>query len=457
MQMPNRSGTSPAGEDEFGKTAEAPEPAAAPPNLRQTVRKVMAELRLKEELGPGARRVQQHLERLLRMCRTKEEQQWVRRCLQPVEVGGVSWIVPRRAVALEVRQLLTLLQRGLRFGKVDPHFEIRVVQQERVPYWEGEPLPEHRWGERFACVLKHEGLVREYRVARQAIAQADQAQASPTSTRSKQLREALEQEMFAFRVPTRFDLEAPPDLDLEESLFLTEEGTTPESQFPERTRRVLERQQARECPSLLNQASWSTLRKARPAVVVLLDISSSTFERDLFKMANLACAALLKLLKARIPKIALRVIPYSDSALPSFDRFDGFVPPGGTTAYEAAFAAAQAYLEKWDGVRTLVHLTDGLPNSLDLARDAAARFPEANIAYGQLIFGHTKRVSDLADYLQRPPGSEPGRYERYVDCFTSVAQACEGAQTVLWVMNRMPEAVLSMTDLVLGTHWDPAP
>ncbi len=454
--MPNRSGVSEDGRTEFEMTPDPPEAPMLPPDLRQTVARVVAEQRLKQELGPGSRRVQQHLNRMLRACRSKEEQQWVRRCLQQVEVGGVPWWVPRRAVALEVRQLLTLMQRGLRFGKVDPHFEIRVVQAERVPYCEGAPLPEPRWGERFACVLKHDGLIREYRLARQAVAEADRAEASPRSVRSKLLREALEADMFAFRVPTRFDLDAPPELKLEASVLVTEEGATLENQFPERTRRTLERQQARLCPSLLHQESWPVLRKARPAVVILLDISSSTFERDLFKMANLACAALLKHLKACIPKIALRVIPYSDSALPSFERFDGFVPPGGTTAYEAAFAAAQGYLEKWEGTRTLVHLTDGLPNSLDLARAAAERFPEAHIEYGQLIFGHTKRVSDLADYLQRPHNSEPGRYEKYVDCFTSVAQACSGAQTVLWVMNRMPEAVLSMTDLVLGTHFEPA-
>jgi len=425
-------------------------------DLRQIVLQTVAEQRKQQELAPILKRSQKHLESMFRSCRGKAERMVLRRCLQPIEVGGVSMVVPRRAVDLNAEEVLMLMERGFRLGKVDPHFEVRVIQQQRVPYWKGEPLPHSRWKDRFACLLKHEGctgLVRAYRAAQQAVEEANTAGASPTSARSKLLREALEEEMFRFRVPTRFDLESPPKLMLERSVLLEEQGQTLESQLPERARQTLKLQQQQHIPSLLRPGNLRPLRRANPSVIILLDISSSTFERDLFKMANLACASLMETLRALVPKISLRVIPYSDSALKSFEKFDGFVPPGGTTAYEAAFAAALGFLEKWSGDRTVIHLTDGLPNSLELARESAGRLQESGVEYGQVIFGHTKRVGDLADYLQRDTRSEPGRYERYLECFTSVAEACGGSQVVLWVMERLPEVVLSLTDLVLWCHF----
>ena len=435
-----------------------------PVDLKRTARQRTGESLRHNVLAGNLSAMESQLQHLMALCQDKQggDRKVLMKCLQHAELLGFPVVVPRRRCVLTIREMLRMLELGFRLGKVDERFEIKLIGGRRLPYYKGREIPESKWGSPRMCVLKHNACTALLQTFREAQLHAHdalrptQANRRVNAKRSRQIKEELEELMFDFKVPTRFDLASPPLLKPDTSSLVSQERKTQHSALPAAAKHALALQQEGKLPSLLNPETQQALRSVKHTVVILLDVSASTFEREIFKMANLGCAALLNTLKQLLPNVSVSVIPYSDSAQHSQQEIDSFLSPGGTTAYDAAFEATQGLLAKAKGLRSVIHLTDGLPNSLDDAQAAAQRFQALHIQYGQLIFGHTKRVGDLADYLQVEavaiPGAErkPTRYERYIRCFTSVAEACSGVQTVLWMMCELPDSLFSLMDLVLG-------
>ena len=435
-----------------------------PVDLKRTVRQRTGESLRHNVLAGNLSAMESQLQHLMALCQDKQggDRKVLMKCLQRTELLGFPVVVPRRRCVLTIREMLRMLELGFRLGKVDERFEIKLIGGRRLPYYRGIEIPEAKWGSPRMCVLKHDACTALLQTFREAQLHAHdalrptQANRRVNAKRSRQIKEELEELMFDFKVPTRFDLVSPPLLKPDASSLVSQERKTQHSALPASAKHALALQQEGKLPSLLNPETQEALGSVKHTVVILLDVSASTFEREIFKMANLGCAALLNTLKQLLPKVSVSVIPYSDSAQHSQQEIDSFLSPGGTTAYDAAFETTQGLLEKSKGLRSVIHLTDGLPNSLDDAQAAAQRFQTLHIQYGQLIFGHTKRVGDLADYLQVETVAIPGvereatRYERYIRCFTSVAEACSGVQTVLWVMRELPDSLFSLMDLVLG-------
>lgn len=420
----------------------------------------------KTELAPTLRRNQQLQKSLLTEYagNSPKDQALLRKCLQDVDLLGMRFIIPRRKVMLSVHEVMRLLELGFRFGKVDPKFEIRSQGEKRKPYYHGEPIPAQDWERKFACVLKHKlclELLKEYRNALEVVehhVHVAMSNKSHNSSLNNMLRQQTEEMMFQFRVPTKFDLQDPPLIPAEESLF-TKNRQVMECMLTEAAREALEKQKQEQLPSLFNKETLPAVQAVPHHVLILLDISASTFEKEIFKVANLACAALLRTLHHYLPEATISVLPYSDSALGPLTEIQSFIAPGGTTAYDEVFVAAQKLLGPADGHRAVIHISDGLPNSIEDAQEQALQFPALNIRYGQIIFGHTKRVSDLVDYIfvdeATPLGQsrEETRYEKYVAHFTSVAHASDGEQIILWVMQHLDEAMMAMMDLFIGQYF----
>ena len=57
-----------------------------------------------------------------------------------------------------------------------------------------------------------------------------------------------------------------------------------------------------------------------------------------------------------------------------------------------SFHFSQQLLGKTEGHRVVIHLSDGLPNSLERRLPTGETVPTLNIHYGQIIFGHTKEL-----------------------------------------------------------------
>ncbi|MEC7540496.1 MAG: hypothetical protein VX759_05915, partial [SAR324 cluster bacterium] len=53
--------------------------------------------------------------------------------------------------------------------------------------------------------------------------------------------------------------------------------------------------------------------------------------------------------------------------------------------------------------------------------------------------------------LPKPMNSS--RFEKYISYFTQVAEACQGNQMVIWMVDLLPQALLALTDLSLATQW----
>ena len=62
--------------------------------------------------------------------------------------------------------------------------------------------------------------------------------------------------------------------------------------------------------------------------MILLDMSASTFEKEIFKLSNLVCAELLRTLPAYLPDSTLSILPYSDGAQGVMNNFQNFIAPG---------------------------------------------------------------------------------------------------------------------------------
>lgn len=435
-------------------------------DLRAQTRQIAGNYLRNEELSPTIQRNQQLQRTLLKDYAgdSPENLALLQKCLQEVEILGICFVIPKRRVMLSVHEMLRLIELGFRLGKLDPDFEVRVHQGHRTPYLRGEALAKTEWDQKFACVLKHQiclELLKEYRNAVEAVQQHSQRALQNKSTNSalnKALRQQTEEAMFQFKVPTKFDLQDPPLVPMEESV-LGRDQEVMEATLTATAKDVLEQQQKGELPSLFNKDSLEQIRQVPHHILILLDMSASTFEKEIFKVANLACAELLRTLPMHLPNATLAVLPYSDSAQGVVTELQNFIAPGGTTAYDAVFLAAQKILGSAEGNRIVLHVSDGLPNSLEDARQQASQFPEMDIRYGQIIFGHTKRIGDLVDYLFVDEANVTGqqreatRFEKYVAHFTEVALASSGEQVILWVMQHLDEVMVSMLDLFVGQYF----
>jgi len=435
-------------------------------DLCQTTLDLTRDALKRNELAEPLHGMEDHVRKLLTLCQDSEgrDRNIVMKCMQKTEMMGFPMILPKRSVKLSIHEIIRLLTLGFGMGKIDEKFEIKVISEKRIPYYDGEEVPVNLWGKQYACVLKHEdytGLLKSYRevvkTARSALTQTKLNRKAYVK-RNGAIREELEKMMFSFRVPTRFDMNEPPLVENESSCLSEEEGKTMQSLLSDVSAQAQERQKNEEIPSLFNKNSLKEIRSNKQNILILLDISASTFEKEIFKVANFACASILKTMRHHFPKISISVIPYSDTANASLKNIEEFIAPGGTTAYDEVFQEAQAQLKTTKGFKSVLHISDGFPNDLKEAQLYAQKFPEENIRYGQIIVGHTKRVGDLIDHFQKESlgGTDeenPNRYEKYVGCFSSVAEASKGDQTILWMMEKLPEVMLSMIDLSIGGNF----
>ncbi len=152
------------------------------------------------------------------------------------------------------------------------------------------------------------------------------------------------------------------------------------------------------------------------------------------------------------------VIPYNDLPSRPLETLEAFIPPAGTTNYEAAFASAQECIREEKNPGMVINLTDGLPDRIDKACRAGSWFPRRGISYSQIVFGHVDHQDELIEELMIREGLLPkpmnsSRFEKYISYFTQVAEACQGNQMVIWMVDLLPQALLALTDLSLATQW----
>ncbi len=432
-------------------------------NLLFALKKEVGRHLSKEVLGDSLKRMESVFAELKSLCRDEEgcDLAILMKCFRTVHHGGARFFMPRSRTMLPVKEILRLLQLGFRLGKVDERFEIRMSGQERTPYFNGRPLPKDQWEQPYPCVLKHEALSVLRKEMKQACAQIDEVLAGNELKSQKQLhksiRPTLEQLMLGFLNPSKSRLARPPPIPLHVSMLRTHDGQAFETALSERAKAVLQKQSEGIAPSLFNPETWQNYRDLPITLVILLDISASTQERELFKAAQIGCASLLSTLCGKMKAAQLHVVAYSDNPQTPLTELRDFLPPSGTTNYESAFACALELIREGGAPGVVLNITDGLPDSLEKARNAGAWFPTKNIEYAQVVFGHADRVDDLLHYLMAREGisgtpPEETRFGAYVSHFTSVARACRGSQLVLWMINALPEAMLSLTDISVATQ-----
>jgi uncharacterized protein YegL len=396
---------------------------------------------------------------LFRLCQTPEDELILKKCFRVVKRVGIPLKIPKARIELPVHQILRLLHLGFRLGKVDSRFEIRINSGQRVPMLDGSPMPEDDWQEPMPCVLKHEALSVLYQSGQEALVYLENN--PPDDKKQKilkqQFRKKLEPVFYGTVPPSPSRLRRPPAVPLGLSLFDQPEFPG-DSMLTEMSKQVLKLQKMSQVPSLFNPEQSDLLRDFQSTLVLLLDISASTSEQSLFKVSQIACSSLMTLLRRKLKKTQIFVIPYNDLPSRPLETLEAFIPPAGTTNYEAAFASAQECIREEKNPGMVINLTDGLPDRIDKACRAGSWFPRRGISYSQIVFGHVDHQDELIEELMIREGLLPkpmnsSRFEKYISYFTQVAEACQGSQMVIWMVDLLPQALLALTDLSLATQW----
>ena len=403
--------------------------------------------------------LQKGFSELFRLCQTPEDELILKKCFRVVRRAGIPLQIPKARVELPVHQILRLLYLGFRLGKVDSRFEIRINSGQRVPMLDGSPMPEDQWQEPMPCVLKHEALSVLYQSGQEALVYLENN--PPDDKKQKilkqQFRKKLEPVFYGTVPPSPSRLRRPPAVPMGLSLFDQPEFPG-DSMLTETSKQVLKLQEASQAPSLFNPEQSDLLRNFESTLVLLLDISASTSEHSLFKVSQIACSSLMTLLRRKLKKTQIFVIPYNDLPSRPLETLEAFIPPTGTTNYEAAFASAQECIREEKNPGMVINLTDGLPDRIDKACRAGSWFPRREISYSQIVFGHVDHQDELIEELMIREGLLPkpmnsSRFEKYISYFTQVAEACQGNQMVIWMVDLLPQALLALTDLSLATQW----
>ena len=403
--------------------------------------------------------LQKGFSKLFRLCQTPEDELILKKCFRVVRRVGIPLQIPKARVELPVHQILRLLHLGFRLGKVDSRFEIRINSGQRVPMLDGSPMPEDDWQEPMPCVLKHEALSVLYQSGQKALVYLKNN--PPDDKKQKilkqQFHKKLEPVFYGMVLPSPSRLLRPPAVPMEPLLFDQPEFPG-DSMLTEVSKQVLNMQEASQAPSLFNPEQSNLLRDFESTLVILLDISASTSEHSLFKVSQIACSSLMTLLRRKLKKTKIFVIPYNDLPSRPLETLESFIPPAGTTNYEAAFAYAQECIREEKKPGMVINLTDGLPDRIDKACRAGSWFPRRGISYSQIVFGHVDHQDELIEELMIREGLLPkpinsSRFEKYISYFTKVAEACQGNQMVIWMVDLLPQALLALTDLSLSTQW----
>ena len=111
---------------------------------------------------------------------------------------------------------------------------------------------------------------------------------------------------------------------MEESLFAHDQQVM-EAALSDVAKKVLEMQNQGELPSLFQETTLPEIQSVPHHVMILLDMSASTFEKEIFKLSNLVCAELLRTLPAYLPDSTLSILPYSDGAQGVMNNFQNFI------------------------------------------------------------------------------------------------------------------------------------
>ena len=233
--------------------------------------------------------------------------------VEVLERDGIPLQIPKARIELPVLQILRLLHLGFRLGKVDSRFEIRINSGQRVPMLNGNPMPEDQWQEPMPCVLKHEALSVLYQSGQKALVYLENN--PPDDKKHKilkqQFRKKLEPVFYGTVPPSPSRLRQPPSVPMGLSLFDQPEFPG-DSMLTETSKQVVKLQEASQAPSLFKPEQSDLLRDFESTLVLLLDISASTSEQSLFKVSQIACSSLMTLLRRKLKKTQIFVIPYND-------------------------------------------------------------------------------------------------------------------------------------------------
>lgn len=222
-------------------------------------------------------------------------------------------------------------------------------------------------------------------------------------------------------------------------------------------KRVAELQKNGTVPSILNPKSYKRLRKYKQIIIVLLDVSSSTLDYNIYRYICLSVEQIRRFIYGIKINTDIVIAPYDDTVRGYFKLINSFELPDGGTDYCVAFNDALSFFQKNVGYdnRILVNISDGIPNDLDKALKVASLFPQKNISYNQIIFGHgLEQISEslIADRLVSlgADKSYVTNMKQYEQSFSDIAISAKGNQVLVWVTEKMAQATIGSIDLCIG-------
>lgn len=290
---------------------------------------------------------------------------------------------------------------------------------------------------------------------------------------------------------------ASAKIDTNENFFKT---PTLNGYFDEQedTKQILDMQEEGLLPSIFNPNSLEDLEKQY--FYILLDTSDSTHKMGAYKVLDLVCNQASKFLNEKMSgKIELRILPYSSYVQKTISELNGFILPGGSTYTNLAIDVAIKLLDAkynnkvidediiisdarnknnasslfdYENESTdvivdnnmvkvnnchILLLSDGVPNSQNSTVKAAKEAYDFNINFTQLVVAYD--LGDLTEMIQKQTLRSLGADEdivnmsEYIDAFNEVSRAGGGESFIIWINEKIAEALVSMFDLSLGRNY----
>lgn len=386
-----------------------------------------------------------------------------------MEMGKVQVYLPKLNAPLSIQEAVRLLNYGVplevngafHVRKRDVYGKILTIEGP-----DGEEIPANQWRRRHPMRLTsdridrlnldHDNLSRELnRMFGEANKEAFD---EDLAALMKRIGEEIEKRVWRFYKALPGDFGEELEVNTERSELIAGADLTFRGMFKEETEAILGLQQTGVLPSLFAPHTHDRIRSVFHSIDILVDKSGSTQERNVYRFVDIACAAAMAALERHFPQFLCRVVPYSDEPMAPTRKLEGFISPDGPTHYGNVFTYSQNHLQGQSGAKLVIHLSDGAPNDQDEALKAAQYFPDLNIQFGQIIFGHD--ITDLGESMQRRAlveglGCDPSviTMRDYEQVFTDVNNAAKGNQVILWVTEAMADMIYSMIDLGIGSFF----
>lgn len=217
-------------------------------------------------------------------------------------------------------------------------------------------------------------------------------------------------------------------------------------------------------PSIFNESSLELVTNKTYHFVVLIDISWSTQEEELYKYIDIAWAQLKYTLSKKIKNSHVIFIPYNVDAEEILTEINGFIYPEWDTDRNVAFEKAMEYLKTKRWHKTILNVWDWLPNSLNKAIEKAQEIAKAKISYGQIIFPHNlerykedvrNQVLELLWLWVWINEDDDIDWNEYPEYYFKVAQAANGWQIVVPSQANIAQWLLWLADLSIWKSFKP--